>query len=618
MGGTHACTNLSRQQDACQLHVCVKNVVGLKGNSASPSDAWLLTMTPRTKFENEHVEKAFLKTWVSQDSLPMLEAKLRDSNYATMYFENLFPRHTAINLRQLDYELKVSSLGLRFIQEHKLSPNFVRFYAAAQGCEVANLMPMVRKTLAVDAETATALIVRNQLVSLFPRKEQVGVDAMGVAEYRDEVHPPVTEGLPLDANFARKNLTVDDFPHGVPLKLNVLVNEQLSGLRVQTFHEWLKGAARVNRKELPPEFWVVVFQFICSFYVMDAGLRMTHGDPHFNNAWIEEHPEGAGHFWHFRFHLERYVYAFSTRFRVRLFDFDRAAIEALGPNEERTYRAGSDLTQFVFLLSKTVQDRWESTLAKETVSRLIELLSLPQRRAKNRHADALALATEQPLTTAEVHSRWPKVLDWIEPKHVMFAAVFAAAEAAGESVTVWEEGADIPEEEARKKDVQDFHCSPEQEPAFRAWLLASGVVVGERKEARKAPAGAGSAKPRSVVLVRSGSTEHGERRNVRASRIAPAAGDGSGKPRAVVLVTSGSAQEQEEKEASSDSMPLAELARRQQRRSQQRKVEPVVRRAPRRSRPKPKQQLKPLAQQLGSSDASPPRVRARVAQVVVD
>ena len=63
MGNT--CQNLATNNDACQISICLENVTGLKSNSASPTDVWILTFINGTRYNNNPVNRAIMKYGVN-------------------------------------------------------------------------------------------------------------------------------------------------------------------------------------------------------------------------------------------------------------------------------------------------------------------------------------------------------------------------------------------------------------------------------------------------------------------------------------------------------------------------------------------------------------------------
>ena len=47
----------------------IKNISGLKSNSASPTDTWILNFNPDVTYDNIHIKTCFLKIFIDQKDL---------------------------------------------------------------------------------------------------------------------------------------------------------------------------------------------------------------------------------------------------------------------------------------------------------------------------------------------------------------------------------------------------------------------------------------------------------------------------------------------------------------------------------------------------------------------
>ena len=101
--GTTVSKDFTQFQNACEARDCIKTVHGLKPNSTSPSEQWILDLEEGVTYEGVKIEKAFLKFWVS-----------------SRVYENMA-------IQALDYELWVYRYAIRRLVDLNICPNFVRF-----------------------------------------------------------------------------------------------------------------------------------------------------------------------------------------------------------------------------------------------------------------------------------------------------------------------------------------------------------------------------------------------------------------------------------------------------------------------------------------------------------
>ena len=98
----NACERLDRIRSACELSQCVSRVTGLRSNSVSPTDTWILEFKQGTRYEDERIGKAFLKLWLTGESITELRMQFNSTADASKVFR--FP--AAIQSDQLRGQLR--------------------------------------------------------------------------------------------------------------------------------------------------------------------------------------------------------------------------------------------------------------------------------------------------------------------------------------------------------------------------------------------------------------------------------------------------------------------------------------------------------------------------------
>jgi hypothetical protein len=75
------------------------------------------------------------------------------------------------------------------------------------------------------------------------------------------------------------------------------------------------------------DIWRILLQVTTACYAMSLS-KMIHNDLHSDNIWIETFPTPQ----QFVYTLEHHTFAFTSRYFVRVYDFDRSYVASLGPN----------------------------------------------------------------------------------------------------------------------------------------------------------------------------------------------------------------------------------------------------------------------------------------------
>lgn len=289
----------------CQLLAeNIIDVVGLASNSRSATDTWLVVLyDPKTK----RIITAFMKFFMH------VPGNRRDSG-----------------TESLEYEMRIYSTVVKPLIERGVNTHFVYTYDASNSCTFGTLAKMLASSKAfADLEERTSvsktklaqeLLERNMLIT---QADLFNGWRSGVKRLR---RPAVTNPKPpLDAVLAR----VDErrLPNSDPrsARYGYVLNESMGGAK--TVADWLDGRDRPwsSRSTLAASFQIVTALTALSY------CRCSHNDTHLGNVYLAPGEK-----------LFEYVigetrdsaarYFLRAPFSAKLYDFDLAYCERLGPN----------------------------------------------------------------------------------------------------------------------------------------------------------------------------------------------------------------------------------------------------------------------------------------------
>lgn len=302
MGQGQSCANLNEFSNACEMHKCMKKVSGLASNSASPTDTWILSFNPDTKYDNYSIKNGFLKFFIDPSSLP--------NNYNYLHI-----------LKGLKYEIKIYKDIVRPLIDLSICPNFIKYLGSGEQCSYDSMVKMLENHTTdkntgmlksrVEVERSFRLNVQ-YMYSLKQGRPSInaGSSQFNLPDYRTLVN----EGMK-DAN---------------EYKYDLLVNEAISSdaYTLQDFLEMLNpGGMNRNPKRLSRQNWSLIFQVIIACYAM-ALSKMTHNDLHFGNIYIEPYSKPLNYI----LGPKHDIYSIDIGMKAMLYDFDRAYSERIGTN----------------------------------------------------------------------------------------------------------------------------------------------------------------------------------------------------------------------------------------------------------------------------------------------
>jgi hypothetical protein len=361
--GNSSCSDLIQYSNACEMHHCTHSVIGLPSNSASPTDVWILNLKPGTHYDEEPIDTAFLKWWVSPTTAP---ASWGDSTMLS-------------SLLALDYEERIYKDIIRPILDHNICPNFVKYLASGNRCTFADMETILADKAHVNNDPqeltlTTSDVTKNLLRSLtYMTKDMSGrkaITAIGdVIEIENEGEP--NEKRKKIASIAKQNIS--------KWRYNLLVNESTKP-GTQDFEKWLEsgvpGWSNKTSTQMPTTVWKILFQVCVGFYVMSLA-KTTHNDCHHGNVWVEPIDGGLVDY---TYVINGNKYVVETDKKAMIYDFDRSYAVMLGPNpylSESTlcddanqcneYISNKDMVKFLSYLYKESQNETDKDMILDVI-----------------------------------------------------------------------------------------------------------------------------------------------------------------------------------------------------------------------------------------------------------
>jgi len=347
--------------DACALGTCISAIQGLASDSASPSDTWLLTFVPESRYENQPIRRAFLKIWIDSSSLkPKDLARVQA-------FQAKRRRGLKTTLAMLDYELQVSGEVVRSLVDGGICPNFVRYLGGGRGCSVDQVLRLLG-----SVPNAEERLARSVWYMLLLQRKRPAIDQEQETHRRSGEEMDGGEGGGGKQRKRRRLLGSEDPWEALPaaelfgplrkhLRFNLLVNEALPPSST-SLRSWMRSQPPQWSLEAKRILCQVMAQGFLAIFAMESA-KMNHRDLHAGNLQLlfQSRPgrgeEGEG--------LEegalKYM-LFGTSFQfvpsvfVLLYDFDWAIVDRLGPNPRQPGEArhvhGRDRRMFAATLKK--------------------------------------------------------------------------------------------------------------------------------------------------------------------------------------------------------------------------------------------------------------------------
>jgi hypothetical protein len=316
MGNVQECQNIDSNANACEIHKCVENVIGIPVDSASPTDTWIMQYFSGTKYLGKLIDTGFMKWWVSRKSL-----------------RRMSPTNEYLDVEALDYEVEVYKDIVRPMVDFNICPNFVRYLGSKKECTYDQLFKIINGKM-YSCETNTKLSkdqselnLKNTILSLYTSSQRDIINSNKVFDSENNPKQDIIN------EFAMYEKNLFD-----TLKYTFLINEAVFP-GSKKYYNWLvsdrEQPSWVDKYKGNDEdhyiFWEHVFQVLASAYASSLS-RMVINDNHLGNYWVEpvQVPEEVTDY---IYNIDGVEYVLNNvTHKVMVYDFDRAYVESIGQN----------------------------------------------------------------------------------------------------------------------------------------------------------------------------------------------------------------------------------------------------------------------------------------------
>jgi len=223
MGADQSC-KMDKFSNACEIHNCVEGVIGLKSESASPSDQWILTLKKNATYDNKQIKQAFLKYWSEIDIDDKISTAIHGLNYEMWTYKHII------------YKLL----------KQNICPNFVLYLASGKFCTESQLQKIT------DASNIPQVNLLRNMMFLVKHYEQ-----------RPAIH--------VSTNFQS---TVRTFG---AIRFHMLITEHVDGMSLHTYC----GDKSLDLNIMQE----IMFQIAVGCYAMNLS-KMVHNDMHSKNVLL--------------------------------------------------------------------------------------------------------------------------------------------------------------------------------------------------------------------------------------------------------------------------------------------------------------------------------------------
>jgi len=262
---------LGQMHNACQMIGYVNQVIGIERKTRSVSETWIVQFRDAVTYEDKATTSAFIKLWIDDGT----ETSLAD-------------------------ELLVYRTTIRDLLDFGVCPNFVKYYAAGRYCSYDNIVDILHNENNTKDEVKGALNRNIQNLITYKKDKE-----------KPPPHTPINKYLPTDNAV---NMHPD-------LRFTLMVNEDRRGDK--------QLGVYLTENDLVGKLAPIIFQAIVACYAMKLS-RISHGDLHMNNIFISTLEKDTL----FHYTINHKLYTFTSRYMVRLFDFDRVRRTNITPNRD--------------------------------------------------------------------------------------------------------------------------------------------------------------------------------------------------------------------------------------------------------------------------------------------
>ena len=289
----------------CKLSTLVSSVEGLSSNSASPIDAWIVTL----KKPYKNINKLFLKIH--------LNPKFLNSELLGIDEKKLFDMKRKIF--GLIYETNVCQKIINPLINNKICINFVKNLGSGSACNYFDLLDiLLNKTMSDKLSILTDTECKHNLNRSIAFISVMDKDRPSI----NDIEPKIDDKISDELYEKYKNF-----------KFNMLLNEVINGSF--TFGEYI-----FKMKKTPIEFWSILFQLCAGCYAMSLS-KTVHNDLHLNNIFLQKFEDDE----YMLYYINDIPIVIKTRYKVYIYDFDRSYAESLGMNYLLTDETCRDTSQ---------------------------------------------------------------------------------------------------------------------------------------------------------------------------------------------------------------------------------------------------------------------------------
>ena len=226
MGGGQSC-KIDKFSNACEIYKCVEGVIGLKSESASPSDQWIVKLKNAT-YDDTPIEQVFLKYWSESD----IKGNTTDAIYA------------------LNYEMWTYKHIIYKLRKRKICPNFIAYLASGKFCTASQINEITK-----HSNISGKNLIRNIAYMIYHMKNRPAIHT----DNQDDV-TQLNKVLPFFSS----------------MRFHMLITEYVDGLSLCTY-------CRAKPEEL--ELKKILFQIAVGCYAMNLS-KMVHNDMHSFNILL--------------------------------------------------------------------------------------------------------------------------------------------------------------------------------------------------------------------------------------------------------------------------------------------------------------------------------------------
>lgn len=272
--------DIDKSFNVCDMNKYIKKIKGLKSNSASPSDTWIVYFKDNITYNLNNIEKGFLKIFIDTDDTKQLE-KLA-----------------------LKYELDIYKNVINNLIKYNICPNFVRYLSYGEKCSYENLLNILDGKLISDD---------NKLLDLEECKYNLNRNINYILNLKAD-RPSIQS--------EKRMLRIFDFSKQ-PYKYNIILLEDMENSIF--FSKWLREYGQ--KMDYEEELWNILFQITVACYSMSL-CKLVHNDLHSGNIFIKYLDRETK----FVYNINGEKIIIKTKFQAFIYDFDRGYKKSLGNN----------------------------------------------------------------------------------------------------------------------------------------------------------------------------------------------------------------------------------------------------------------------------------------------